>query len=667
LLAQVVSVEGVVSGDFQGSDGLNGFFMQDPDGDSNEQTSDGIFVFAPSSLDISVGDRVRVKGIVAEYYELTEISSVSSLLFCETSLPVEPVPVDLSVTAANDLEIYEGMLVTIPEALTVTEHYELGRYGELSLSANGRLYNPTNDQGATVLENSLRRLVLDDSSSIENPALVPYLAADNTLRLGDTISGLTGSLTYSYGEYTIEPTLSPEIIRVNERPAAPDDNGGVITIASFNVLNYFTTIDDGVNDARGADSLEEFERQKAKLVSAILTMNADVVGLMEIENNGDIAVEDLVSGLNAASTAGAYAAVPQPVVGLGDDAIKVALIYKPASVTPIGVMMTDEDPIFSRPPAAQTFSAYGEVFSVVVNHFKSKGCTDATGLDEDQGDGQGCYNYTRTLQAQQLLVFIENLKQISGDEDVLVIGDLNSYGQEDPIDILTASGLINQIAAYVPLEERYSYVYYGEAGYLDHALSTTSMDSLITGVDIWHINADEPVILDYNTEYNPPELYNADPFRSSDHDPVVISMCEGIPPTLQVELSQDELWPPNNKMVYIRAYVETEDNYDENVTLTLVSVTSNETNWINNYGHDKSADIIILDDFNFKLRAEKNDFGQERVYTITYLATDSCGNSTLVSKTVTVPKSKNHHYYFHYFYKFLKYLHRSCKSQVPVW
>ena len=193
------------------------------------------------------------------------------------------------------------------------------------------------------------------------------------------------------------------------------------------------------------------------------------------------------------------------------------------------------------------------------------------------------------------------------------------------------------------------------------------MDSLITGVDIWHINADEPVILDYNTEYNPPELYNADPFRSSDHDPVVVSMCEGIPPVLEVELSQDELWPPNNKMVDIRAFVEVEDNYDEEVTLTLVSVTSNEVEGTGSFGHNQSVDIIILDDFNFRLRAEKNSYGQERVYTITYLATDSCGNSTLVSKTVTVPKSKSYHYYYHYFYKFLKYLHHHFKSQVPFW
>ena len=304
---------------------------------------------------------------------------------------------------------------------------------------------------------------------------------------------------------------------------------------------------------------------------------------------------------------------------------------------------------------------------MVVNHFKSKGCTGATGLDEDQGDGQGCYNYTRILQAQQLLVFIENLKLVSGDDDVLVIGDLNSYGLEDPISELTTSGLINQIAAYVPLEERYSYVYFGEAGYLDHALSTPSMDSLITGVDIWHINADEPVILDYNMEYNPSELYNEDPYRSSDHDPVVVSMCEGIPPELEVELSQDEIWPPNNKLVYIRAYVETEDNYDDDVTLTLVSVTSNEPDWSRNFGYNHSPDIIILDDFNFKLRAERDAHSDGRVYTITYLATDSCGNSTLVSKTVTVPKSKNHYYYYHNFYKFLKYLHRYCKSNIPLW
>ena len=153
-------------------------------------------------------------------------------------------------------------MVTFPETLTVTEHYDLGRYGEISLSAEGRLFNPTNDQNGTVLENSLRRLLMDDASGVENPAIVPYLAGDNTLRLGDTISGLTGNLTYSYGEYILEPTLTPEIVRVNQRTTAPDDNGGVVTIASFNVLNYFTTIDDGINDARGADSLEDLNARK---------------------------------------------------------------------------------------------------------------------------------------------------------------------------------------------------------------------------------------------------------------------------------------------------------------------------------------------------------------------------------------------------------------------
>jgi predicted extracellular nuclease len=111
---------------------------------------------------------------------------------------------------------------------------------------------------------------------------------------------------------------------------------------------------------------------------------------------------------------------------------------------------------------------------------------------------------------------------------MLVIGDLNSYGQEDPIDTLVSGGLVNQLAKYVPLAERYSYVFDGQSGYLDHALATGSLSGQVRGATVWHINADEPRVLDYNTEFNPAYLYNPDKFRSSDHDPIVVGLELGI-------------------------------------------------------------------------------------------------------------------------------------------
>ena len=185
----------------------------------------------------------------------------------------------------------------------------------------------------------------------------------------------------------------------------------------------------------------EFDRQRAKIIAALQAINADVVGLMEIENNGAIAVGDLVAGLNSAMGVGTYAYVTEPAPG--SDAIKVAMIYKPGTVSPDGSGQNYQvtthpvyNPLFDRPPLAQTFTALstGEQFTVIVNHFKSKGSCPGSPVDVDYDYGQGCWNAKRTAQATGLLAFIADLEVI--DPDVLVIGDLNAYGAEDPINTL---------------------------------------------------------------------------------------------------------------------------------------------------------------------------------------------------------------------------------------
>ncbi|HEX6291459.1 MAG TPA: ExeM/NucH family extracellular endonuclease, partial [Herpetosiphonaceae bacterium] len=337
--------------------------------------------------------------------------------------------------------------------------------------------------------------------------------------------------------------------RGNERTAAPESVGGDLKVASFNVLNYFTTIDQSGaqcfpsntrSDCRGADSATEFQRQRAKIIAALAAIDADVVGLIEIENNGATAINDLVSGLNAATAPGTYAAVPDPVsgAGTGDDAIKVALIYKPGRVSLVGASTSSSDPIFDRPPVAQAFQESGSrhTFTVIVNHFKSKGScpSDPNDPNADQGDGQGCWNAKRVQQAQALLTFAHARIAAATDPDVLVIGDLNAYGQEDPIDTLIAGGLVNEVAKHVPLAERYSYIFDGQSGYLDHALGTGSMSRQVKDVTLWHINADEPSVLDYNTEFKPDDRYAPTPYRSSDHDPVVIGLDLGYPVFLPI-------------------------------------------------------------------------------------------------------------------------------------
>lgn len=541
LVGQSVTIEGVVVGDFQTTARLNGFFVQDPVGDGNAVTSDGVFVSTPGGLDVNVGDAVRIAGTVSEVNGLTTINS-SALTLCNSGQPLAPTVLDLPVAATNDQERYEGMYVTIPETLTVDQNFFQGRYGQVTLSADGRMYNPTNGNGFgdTVELNARRMLVLDDGSTVQNPVPVPYIGADNTLRAGDIVTNLTGVIDYgainsnsAIRHYRLQPIGPVTISRAHPRTASPEPVGGSIRVASFNVLNYFNGdgAGGGFPTSRGADTLAEFVRQRDKIIPAIIALNADVVGLMEIENDGagsPSAIQDLVNGLNAAAGAGTFAFVTEPAPG--SDAIKVAMIYQPARVSPQGATLNhqvtthpDYNPLFDRPPLAQRFrTPTGQEFFVIVNHFKSKGSCPTSGVDIDLG--QGCWNVKRTAQASGLLAWIATLQ--ATDPDVIVIGDLNAYGAEDPINTLVAGGLINQ-ALRVPAATRYSYVFDGQAGYLDQALTTASLDAHLTGVTYWHINADEPSVIDYDQDFNPPGLYTPTPYRASDHDPVLIGLDFG--------------------------------------------------------------------------------------------------------------------------------------------
>lgn len=579
LTGRTVSTQGVVS-----AVNNNGFFMQDETGDGDDSTSDGIFVFTGSAPTVSAGDRVRVSATVIEYavgtgsdalaHPLTELGGTPAVSVLSSGVPPEPTPLAFPEHVEGDLERYEGMLVRIDGPLTVSQNYFLGRYGQLTVSAGGRLEKPTNRHPAGSAEalamaedNARRRLLLDDGSSAQNPAVIPYLGTDNTVRAGDTVDSLTGVIDYGLAtsdtaglsDYRLHPTQTPVFVRANPRLAAPPAVGGNVRIASFNVLNYFTTLDQpgaacypsGTrSDCRGADSATEFARQKAKIVAAIAALDADVVGLMEIENQGNAAVLDLVAALNAKVGAGTYASLTLPAGGTGTDAIRVALIYQPAVLVPVGDARSDTQAVHNRPPLAQTFTAAnGEKFSVIVSHFKSKGsCPNDDGPNTEQGDGQGCWNALRVEQAQALRGFIAALQASTGDPDVIVIGDLNAYGKEDPVLDFSTHGYVDQIARFEP--SGYSYVFDGESGYLDHALATPSLSAQIVGAGHWRINADEPSVLDYNIEFkNHPECntgsctsadhYAPHAYRSSDHDPVLIGLK--LVKTLQGSAGRDTL------------------------------------------------------------------------------------------------------------------------------
>ncbi|MET1081066.1 MAG: ExeM/NucH family extracellular endonuclease [Pseudomonas sp.] len=560
LVGQQVTVEGVVVGDFQGAGELKGFYLQSPDQqvDADPLTSEGLFVYdGGSGTPVQVGDRVRVSGQVREFNGLTQLAGTLqvSVLAAGQALPSAAV-LQLPLAGIETLEPYEGMRVLLPQTLTVTEVYNLGRYGEVLLASGGRLMVPTNQvlPGAPALalqaRNALNQLLLDDGRSGQNPDPVRYpapeLSAYNSLRVGDQASGIEGVLDFAIGRYRVQPLITPNFLPSNPRPAEPPRLDGRLRVASFNVLNYFNGdgLGAGFPTSRGAHTAEEFQRQRAKLIAAILASRADVVGLMEIENDGygaTSAIADLVAGLNAALPRGQrFAFVDPGVERLGSDEIAVGLIYRRDRALPhqsAALLDHKVDARFNdgknRVALAQTFRERdtGERFTLAVNHFKSKGSSCADVADPDKGDGQGNCNLTRTRAAQALVDWLAKDPTRARDVDVLIVGDLNAYAQEDPVTLIRAAGYQDLVARHAGVGKGYSYVFDGQSGYLDHGLASPSLAAQVRGAAEWHINADEPRVLDYNTEFKTPRqqtlLYNAEPYRGSDHDPLVIGLDLG--------------------------------------------------------------------------------------------------------------------------------------------
>lgn len=572
---------------------------EDSDADSDLTTSEGLFVFTGNSppVDVIEGQRVCVRGTASEFFGMTQISATTTGSLVITAATPAPTPapavIDLPVVGSVD-EFYErreGMLVRFAHPMIVSEHFELARYGQIVLTANARPFQYSHvDSTPTPAEYSAfrddlrrRQIILDDGNNTQNAPLpsgvYPYPAPGgfgvgaqgvNFFRGGDAIFPLIGVLHWSFAgqsgtdAWRIRPTrdLSGLAIQArNTRPAAPDPDARLLRVISLNVLNYFTSIDttssdstgpcgpSGTLDCRGADSVEEFSRQTTKLLAALLELRPDVAGLVEIENGpgtGTTALAQLANALSAASGE-TYVAVNTGAF-VGTDAITVGFIYRAARVRPIGAPAVLEaaeftDPLATgqqrnRPAVAQTFEqiSSGERFTAIVNHFKSKSPSGATGPDLDQNDGQSAWNATRRAAASYLVnTWIPSDPTGQGDPDFLIIGDINAYRGEDPITEIKAAGYADLITSFGG-DTAYSYQFDGQLGYLDHALANDSMTAQVAAVEEWHINADEVPVFDYNDtvrstgeasfEAKPSgnSLYEPNAFRTSDHDPILVAL-----------------------------------------------------------------------------------------------------------------------------------------------
>ena len=596
LVNQEVTIEAIAVGDFQAGDAddqrnLNGFYVQeeDVDADGNALTSEGLFIFDGSSpsVAVNVGDKVQITGTISEFFGETQLTPTSITVIssgnplptaADITLPTATTTLSQGGVPQPDLEAFEGMLVNFPETLTITEMFNLDRFNEIKLVQGERPVQFTQNNDPDVAgfaahrqEVGARTITYDDGLSVQN-ALIgnldgfgPTFSTASDIRIGDTITGLSGVLSYqwagnnsSQATWRVRSTENGEntFTKVNDRQATPEDVGGSLKVTGFNVLNYFSTIDlSGVNtaigqDPRGADTAEEFARQTDKLVAALLAIDADVLGLAELENDflpgsAGNAIEYLVNELNTVAGAGTYAWINPGTQFVGDDAIAVGLIYKPGAVKPVGDVAILDTPAFldpnntgenrNRPAVAQSFEDVitGGTFTAVVNHLKSKGASgltagDATNPDSDQGDGQGFWNDTRTKAAQVLVAWLHTNPTGVNDADYLLLGDYNAYAQEDPIKVLESAGYVN-LASQFSGGTSTSYVFDGQVGTLDYAFASASLVQQVTGATEWGINSDEADALDYNLDFgrDPAIADLTSPIRTSDHDPVIVGLNLG--------------------------------------------------------------------------------------------------------------------------------------------
>ncbi|MDD2799649.1 MAG: ExeM/NucH family extracellular endonuclease [Bacteroidales bacterium] len=518
-----VKTTGIVTAKFIGTGKINGYFLQDETGDGNNSTSDGIFV-STSTNDVSVGDKIEVTATVSENGSRTQLGSITnqSILSSNNPLPIKKVVYD---NTNWNWEAYEGMLLEFDQTLFVTSNYNLLRYGQLTLNPS-RIYTPTNqclpnsaEYTNLVQQNQRPQLTLDDAITTSNFTPIQFADNSGTRRTGERVNNMRVIVDNVSSKFYLYPAEQIQFYG-NPRPIAPSELGNynlkvcAANLEIFLVENFDPTYGGPRDDIEAA-------KQLAKITAAMVAIDADVYGLVEVQQ-GQNALIKLVNAMNTATATGRYSFVNDGGVASGTYT-KAAFVYRTDKVTPyLALKNNNVSPTNRKKAQAFTLKSNGERFIFCINHYKAKsGCSSATGLDADLGDGQSCYNASRVNEASSTVNTSIANKTYYGDEDVLIMGDLNAYGKEDPIQYLIKNGYTDLHRAF-HADSAYSYSYNNEAGYLDNALCSASLLPQVTGVSVFHVNADEPAMFGYADAGFQPDMY-----RYSDHDPVVVGLALG--------------------------------------------------------------------------------------------------------------------------------------------
>jgi predicted extracellular nuclease len=396
---------------------------------------------------------------------------------------------------------------------------------------------------------------------------------------------MQGFIGYSYSEFRLyvdnELTADNFIHEGVARTTAPEVETGDIKIATFNVLNYFNSDINGAEnpfgDNRGAESEDDLVLQTKKIVKALIALDADFVGLMEVENNGfgeNSAIVALVTALNLELDEDKQYTIASSAdyEYIGTDAITNNAIYRANKLSldsfdviempqqHVSVEGAESADSYMRDAVTPTFTVIGtdKKLTISVNHLKSKGstCYEDVISDEqlDDTDLQGSCENFRVSGAYELA---EKLAEKGGY--TMIVGDLNSYGSEDAILLLTnrdnaeadyaikaaaytyiggddeelgemlhgaegatlsqSYGYVDTLAKYE--EDGLSYSYNDEVGTLDYILVNESLSEYVVDAAHWNINSVESEFFQYDYSYGDVEIYD-DAYRSSDHDPAIV-------------------------------------------------------------------------------------------------------------------------------------------------
>lgn len=407
----------------------------------------------------------------------------------------------------SDMSQFVGKEVQFTTPFYVTNN---SKTGQLTIAPR-RIFNPTN-QALPLSTEYHSILSLNEQGTLTLTNVSGYHRIDERVHNLKVKVNSYNSLSFISGDW--RGNTRAEMEKGIDLKAIDARGEHTLLVCCMNLEYYIVEAFDSYGPANNT----EHQAQRAKVSQALAKINADLYAFVEIQL-GQGALAEIAADLT--KNTGRNFSYVNDGSSINGTYTKSGYVYCTDKVTPYGNMQHNDTYVENRKKVQGfTEKASGEKFILSVNHFKAKSGS-GSGANKDQGDGQGSYNAARVQEANSIISRYASYTSTFGDEDFLIVGDLNAYGKEDPITTLTDWGMIDLHRTF-HADSSYSYVYQGTLGYLDHALCNSTLYPQVTGMTPYHINAPEKDAYTYNGSLNDGTM-----FRCSDHDPILIGLRLG--------------------------------------------------------------------------------------------------------------------------------------------